>query len=224
MKKFQKFFRLVLTAYFVVTQGKLKEEKIMNTTQPIRNQRELEMLKDYYRKVIPNQRNYLLIILGLNTALRISDILNLTWNHVYDFSNRRFRRHIVLVEQKTGKRTSIFINQELKQALTEYGREQSGKKKISGDSYLFIGKNGENKPISRVQAYRIIKEVSTRCHFSGDVSCHSLRKTFGYYAWKQGVSPALLMNIYNHSSFQVTRRYLGIEQEDRDEVFRSIRL
>lgn len=196
----------------------------MNTTQPIRNQKELEALKNYYQQVIPNRRNYLLIIMGLNTALRISDILSLTWGQVYDFSHRKFRRHIALTEQKTGKKTNIYINRELRQALEDYGRELPAKRGIFEESYLFIGRNGENKPISRVQAYRIIKEISTKCQFSGGVSCHSLRKTFGYYAWKQGVSPALLMNIYNHSSFQVTRRYLGIEQEDRDAVFRDIRL
>ena len=58
----------------------------------------------------------------------------------------------------------------------------------------------------------------------GVVSCHSLRKTFGYHAWRQGVPPVLLMNIYNHSSFQVTKRYLGIEQDDRDRIFKNIEL
>ena len=58
----------------------------------------------------------------------------------------------------------------------------------------------------------------------GVISCHSLRKSFGYYAWKQGISPVMLMNIYNHSSYQVTKRYLGIEQDDRDQVFQTITL
>ena len=50
------------------------------------------------------------------------------------------------------------------------------------------------------------------------------RSTFGYHAWKQGTPPALLMNIYNHSSYQITKRYLGIEQDDRDDVFKNISL
>ena len=55
----------------------------MNTAQPIRNHKDLENLKRYYREVCPNARNQLLVILGLNTALRISDLLGLRWRDVY---------------------------------------------------------------------------------------------------------------------------------------------
>lgn len=47
----------------------------MAQTQPIRNTEEIEQLKNYYLKDNPNMRNYALITTGLNTALRISDIL-----------------------------------------------------------------------------------------------------------------------------------------------------
>ena len=79
-------------------------------------------------------------------------------------------------------------------------------------------------PINRVQAYRIIKEAAQAAGLDEYVSCHSLRKPFGYFAWKQGVPPAMLMDIYNHSSYKITRRYLCIEQEDKDDVFMNIKL
>ena len=57
----------------------------MGTTQQIRDTEDLNRLKNYYLKEQPNLRNYALICTGINTALRISDILNLKWDDVYHF-------------------------------------------------------------------------------------------------------------------------------------------
>lgn len=195
----------------------------MNTAQPIRKVEDLNRIKAYYKWVSPHPRNYLLIIMGLNTALRISDILQLKWEDVYDYKNKEMKEHIIIVEQKTGKNSSILVNSNLKEALWEYQKYllEEGKNVCEGD-YIFESMGSTNKPITRIQAFRIIKRAAEACNISGVVSCHSLRKTFGYHAWQQGISPVLLMNIYNHSSFQVTQRYLGIEQDDRDKVFEKI--
>ena len=67
----------------------------MGTTQPIRNRKELQKFSTYYQTVKPHPRNYALIILGLNTALRISDLLQLQWSDVYDFYTQRFREHLL---------------------------------------------------------------------------------------------------------------------------------
>lgn len=195
----------------------------MNTAQPIRKAEDLENLKSYYKVKVPNPRNYLLIIMGLNTALRISDILPLQWKDVYDFKNNCLNEHIILVERKTGKYSSIAVNESLEYALEKYRNELISRGKIiKPETYIYESFGFDNQPISRVQAFRIIKKAANACNISGVVSCHSLRKTFGYHAWKQGISPVLLMNIYNHSSFVVTQRYLGIEQDDRDNVFKTI--
>lgn len=192
----------------------------MNKAQPIRKQEDLEHFKNYYGKEGKGARNQLLLTIGLNTALRISDILSLQWKDVYDFSGQKFLQHITLVEHKTKKYTCIYVNQSVKEALVFYRDHLEESTRIEKGMYLFAGQNGE--PISRVQAYRIIRRAAEGCNLSGVVSPHSLRKTFGYHAWKQGVEPALLMDIYNHSSFAITQRYLGIEQDDRDDVFRNI--
>lgn len=194
----------------------------MNTAQPIRKQQDLEAFMDYYKTVNQNPRNQLLISMGLNTALRISDLLSLQWENVYDEKKNRFLGHIELIEAKTEKLNCIYMNDSIKQALLAYGsyvREHTGRK-LSGSDFLFKG--NKNTPISRVQAYRIIRKAADGCELSGVISPHSLRKTFGYHAWKQGTPPVLLMEIYHHSSFSITQRYLGIEQDDRDEVFKNI--
>ena len=196
----------------------------MNIAQPIKKTTDLERLKEYYRTVHPNARNSLLIIMGLNTALRISDILMLKWEDVYDFGRKEYRSHINVVEQKTGKRSQIYINESIVSALEDYDiflRRRGGE--IYPSLFLFCHSN-KNVPITRVQAFRLIRNAAEHCDISGVISCHSLRKTFGYHAWKQGAAPALLVNIYNHSTYQVTKRYLGIEQDDRDQIFKEIKL
>lgn len=192
----------------------------MSTTQPIRDMKNLELFKDYFKYVKPNPRNYALIITGLNSALRISDILHLTCGDVYDFGKKKWKSHITVREQKTGKINRILINEEIQKALTSYQSHILS----SAKEWLFHGQLPTCQPLSRYQAYRIIKEAAIYAGLSSDISCHSLRKTFGYHAWKQGTPPALLMNIYNHSSYQITKRYLCIDQDDRDAVFAKIKL
>ena len=192
----------------------------MSTTQPIKDKKQLASFKDYYLSEKPNPRNYMLLIIGLNSALRISDILSLTYGDVYDFERKLWRKHIVVVEQKTGKTNRIYMNKIIRDTLEKF--TDPAQKEAS--SWIFVSQIQGSAPLSRFQAYRIVKKAA---HFAGldaGVSCHSLRKTFGYYAWKQGTPPALLMSIYNHSAYQITKRYLGIDQDDKDEVFSKIKI
>ena len=189
----------------------------MATTQPIRNKQQIRALAEYYLKK-GQLRNQVLIVLGLHTALRISDLLRLTWDDVYDFDNKRVRIRIDIVEKKTRKAKSISLNKAAVIALTMFANQSAYKGR-------FIIENIQTKKsISRIQAYRLIRAASEALKFQSRVSCHSLRKTFGYHAWKSGVSPAVIMDIYNHSSLAVTRRYLGVTQDDKDEVYINLRL
>ena len=190
----------------------------MSTTQPIRDIKTLHNFKDYYLHIEPNLRNYTLIVVGLNTALRISDLLHLKWESV--FQGSRIKDHIYVIESKTGKENRVFLNREAKSALKMYYNETKG----SDNAYIFGSCRSLAEPMSRCQAYRVVRKAAEKLGLTDHISCHSLRKTFGYHAWKQGTPPALLMSIYNHSSYRITRRYLCIEQEDRDKVFKDIKL
>lgn len=192
----------------------------MATTHPIKHRSDIQKLKAYF--IQKGQfRNYAMTIMGLNTSLRIGDLLRLQWQDVYSFQKKAFREHVMLTEQKTGKHNMIALNNEVMSALDLF-MEHLGT--IESDDYIFQSRKGTNAPIGRVAAYRIIKNAVTELHLEGNISCHSMRKTFGYHAWKQGVPPAVIMSIYNHSSIEITKRYLSIDQDDKDEVFRQIRL
>jgi len=185
-------------------------------TEPIRDKRKLKALADYWLEQ-GHFRNYTLVISGVYTALRISDLLQLQWEDVYDFEAKHFRTHFTISEQKTGKQKTIALNKQVIEALKLCFRERKS-------SYIFAGSRDTSRPISRVQAWRIIKTATESAKISGCIACHSLRKTFGYFAWKSGVTPVILMDIYNHSSFEITRRYLGITQDDRDKVYLKMEL
>lgn len=192
----------------------------MSTTLPIKNLTQLKRLKNYYQSEKPNPRNYILIILGLNSALRISDLLRLTYGDIYDYQKKEWKTHLVVKEQKTGKENRIYMNREIRETL------ESCLNPCQKDSslWLFSSQKKQAHPLSRYQAYRIVKEAAAFAGLEDHISCHSLRKTFGYHAWKQGAQPALLMNIFNHSTYQITKRYLGIDQDNKDEVFAKIKM
>lgn len=187
----------------------------MCTTKPIRSYEDVKKLKNYFLNK-GEYRNYLLVSVGLNTALRICDILALKWSDVI-YPNKRIKKYINITEAKTGKNTSIIINKSFKSALKLYIKNVG----IKGE-YLFAGKSF--KPISRIYAFKLIKQAGRAVGLPYEISPHSLRKTFGYHAAKNGTPPAVLMQVYNHSSYEITKRYLGIDQDEKDRVFMDVAL
>ena len=186
-------------------------------TDPIRDKRELKALANYFLKR-GELRNYCLVVLGAHTALRVSDLLGLTWEDVYDFERRCFRAHLVVIERKTGKTRCIAMNREALHALSLYFTHHQGK-------YIFSNHRRDEKPISRVQAWRILRGAANELGLSGHIACHSLRKTWGYNAWSRAkIRPEVIMMVYNHSSFAVTQRYLGITQDDLDLAYCRMRM
>lgn len=78
----------------------------------------------YYKDIHPNRRNYCLIVMGLNTALRISDLLKLKWDNVYNFEHHVFRSHFLINEQKTSKNNYVTLNCNATDALRAYFNER----------------------------------------------------------------------------------------------------
>lgn len=189
----------------------------MAATEPIRDKRQLKTLGEYF--LTRGQfRNYALVVLGAHTALRISDLLRLRWADVYDEEQNEFRTHVTIVEQKTGKSKTIALNKGALNALRLYFPHQRG-------TFIFASNRKEDKAISRVQAWRIIHAAAIAVGIAGKIACHSLRKTWGYHAWaSKAVSPVVIMDIYNHSSYEVTKRYLGVAQDDLDRAYLGVEL
>jgi len=188
----------------------------MGLTQPIRDPAQVRAFVKYY---IDNgqYRNYVLVNIAIYTALRIGDILNLRCRDVFDFENHCAHDTVTIIEQKTGKHKTIALHQNIKEALGLYFRSSAP----GPYTPLILNKN-TGASISRIQANRIFHESACAVGIPHKVTCHSLRKTFGFHSWQNGVSPVLLMEIFNHSSYSITRRYLGVTQDDKNAVYRNL--
>lgn len=153
----------------------------------------------------------MLFVLGINSGLRISDMLKLKVKDV------RGKSHLVLREQKTAKNKRFLINSNLRQELEEYTKE------MEAEEYLFQSRIGKNKPLSRFQAYRILSTAGRKLGLE-NIGCHSTRKTFGYHHYKQHKDVALLQKLFNHSSPSITLDYIGITQDIIDQSIENFSL
>ncbi|WP_207726873.1 tyrosine-type recombinase/integrase [Anaerosolibacter carboniphilus] len=159
-----------------------------------------------------NYKYYMVCVMALNTGMRIGDIITLK---VADVKNKT---HIVIREEKTNKTKLFPINAQLRDEINQYIA------RMENEDYLFESRQKNNigvkVNITRVQAYRYIKSVAEEIgieHFG----MHSFRKSFGYFYYQQTKDVAKLMQIFNHSSQEVTKRYIGLSQDEIDESLQN---
>lgn len=137
--------------------------------------------------------------------MRISDILKL---NVCDVKNKNY---ISIIEKKTKKYKKIPINNKLKHMFKIFTKD----KNINAP--LFITKF--NNRLDRFEAYRILNKVAKKANLEVNIGTHTLRKTFGYHHYRQFKDIAILQKIFNHSSADITLRYIGIEQDEIENAY-----
>lgn len=180
----------------------------MQTVEPIRDKLLIQAMKDELKR--ESDRNYFLFVMGINTGLRISDLLPLQVRDV------RGQTHIVLKEKKTNKTKRFLINFELRQQIDHYTIH------MDDEDYLFSSyKTG--LPIQRVQAYKVLNKAARRVGIT-NFGTHSMRKTFGFWHYTINKNVALLQDIFNHASPDITLRYIGINQDIVDQSLASFSL
>ena len=192
----------------------------MGVVEPIREPKKIEAMKKFL--LGQNIRDYTLFTLGINSGLRISDLLALKLKDVY--TGDKLVHEIRLKEKKTGKYKSFPMGKKTKKALLDYIHSIED---FGPDDPLFFSRKteyGHRRPISRQHAHYILSEAAEYVGIMDKVGTHTLRKTFGYFAYKNGADLALLQDIFNHESPSITLRYIGITKEDRDNVYISLDL
>ena len=186
----------------------------MEFVEPIRDRKKIEAMKKVLRG--DSLRNHALFTLGINSGLRVSDLLKLMVSDVMD-EKGRVKDRITVREKKTGKTKTFPFSDTVIKALKEY---------LLGtlpEVSLFPSRKGGG-PITRQQAYRIINDAAKTVGIKDKIGTHTLRKTFGYHAYISGVDVTRIQSLLNHSSPKETLRYIGITQDELDDVYLNLNL
>ncbi|TDT61926.1 tyrosine-type recombinase/integrase [Fonticella tunisiensis] len=185
------------------------------TVEPIREKNKIKQMYQYLNGYDPKYA--LLFKFGINTGLRISDIIPLKIKDIFN-SNGQFREYLVIKEKKTGKEKKIKLNDVLRKAITTYVKDQN----FTDDSYIFYSQKGGH--LGRIQVYRVLKEAASAVGIE-NFGTHSLRKTWGYWTYRMSkYNIGLIMDTFNHSSQSITLRYIGVNQDQKDELYSIVQL
>lgn len=182
--------------------------EVMNTVEPIRDKSLILDFSDYLKE--KSDRDYVIFNFGIYSGLRISDILPLK---VRDVRNADF---IIIKEKKTKKTKRIKINDELKEIIKKY---IIGKRDYE---YLFSRSRGRQVPITRQRVWQILNAAAKEFEYKDKIGCHTLRKTFGYWIYKETGDVATLQDIFGQANTNVTKRYIGINQDSKDKLINGL--
>jgi len=180
----------------------------VKTVQPIRDAKTIGLVKKHLQG--RGNKYYIMFVIGINTGLRIGDILNLK------ISDIRGKRHITITERKTGKYKRFLVNDQLKKEIDDY----IDSAKLSEDDYIIGSRKGKKQPITRIQAYRILNGAAKELQLA-EIGTHTMRKTFGYWHYQQYKDVAVLQDIFNHSAPSITLKYIGINDDAKDNTLRD---
>jgi integrase len=175
----------------------------MELVQPIKDIYLLDRFKEELLKKGP--KDYLIFDIAINIGIKITDILNLT---VWDVKNKS---QITIKEDRTNASTNFLIYSSVSDELNSF---------IDGmavGDLLFASKKGGKKPITLVQAYKLLNEVGTKLGID-KIGIHTLRKTFGYHHYKKYNDIITLQHIFGHSTTDTTLRYIGIDDMEDNSI------
>jgi integrase len=173
---------------------------------------EVKHIRAIKKLLAENPRDKLLFIMGINSGMRVQDLLQF---RIKDVCHKAVGDRITLVEKKTGKENVLIINQEIFDAIKAYLALDVHKEK----DFLFKSRKGSNYPLTTFRVMKMIKGWTEAINIKGNFGAHTLRKTWCYQQRKEfGVSWEVIAKRLNHSNPAITRRYLGIKEEEVEEA------
>ena len=189
----------------------------MAATEPLRKKEQvlkfIKFLEDNYSK-----RDAMIFRMGVNTILRIGDLLKLKYSDVFDEYDE-YRKYLVLKENKTGKPKKIPLNGKIRKHLRDYCVHYS----LTDDDPLFFSYRIPTKAVDRTWVWRIFDEAAKRQKIQ-NFGTHTMRKTLAYHTYQKTKDIGLVMKMLNHSNPAQTMTYIGIDQKKIDGAYRDVDL
>jgi len=189
------------------------------TVQPIQPIKDKKLVQDMMKILDDkNPRDALLFRMGLNTILRIQDLLSIKVDHIFR-PDGSFLPYMTLFERKTKNhrsriRKNVKLNSLIRHELKKYVKLFE----LDQDDFIFFSMKNPEKPIDRIQAWRLLKSAADEVGIN-NFGTHTMRKTLAWNIYNQTKDIALVMVMLNHRRPEVTMRYLGITQEQMDEAY-----
>lgn len=146
-------------------------------------------------------RNYMILIMGVNTGCRIEVLLQLTPKHIKGGMCR-------ITEFKTGKIMRFELSSEVQKAIDAHINAFE----IGENEYLFRSFRHKTRPLTRVRAYKIIVTLASQAGVKYAVGCHSLRKSFGRWIYDETHDIHLVQKMLGHSHPLITQQYICLEE------------
>jgi len=153
---------------------------------------------EYYRWY----RNYVILIVGVNTGNRIGVICEQT---ARDYAGGQY----TVTEHKTGKRKQMELNPEVYKIVSGYCEEFGFK----NNAYIFRPYRNRDIPMTREGVWHMIKNLAEDAGVKYCVGAHSLRKSFGRWIYDETHDIHMVQRLLDHESTIVTQRYIGLEEE-----------
>lgn len=203
---------------------------------PFTSKEEIKAMVDVFNSKIDNApdddkrwiaaRNKMLFLIGINLSLRISDLVTLRWNFFLndDMTFRNSYKIQPKKTRKTGKFVVLYFNEVVKKAIIDYIEQYPIK---DMNDFVFKSREGSGA-ITEKSVWKIIVDTAAKAGITKNVGTHSLRQSFGYHIWHNAEDKekaiVMLMTIFNHSSIATTKKYIGIMDEEIEDIFNGLNL
>lgn len=153
-------------------------------------------------KTFTGFRNYLLMLLFLDSGIRLSELINLKIKDV------DWERYTLKILGKGNKEREVPFGMRAAKGLIKFIKWRGN---VQPTDFVFADRNGQRMKMRRVA--KIVEDCGKKAGVEG-VHCHKFRHTFALSWIKYGGDTFSLQRILGHTTLDMVRNYVNLAGED----------